>query len=118
MNETSNKVVVCFYDPEGRTTGDSALDPAITIPYVEGMTIEQVRHTYLTKLMNSWDGGDDINEFIEEYDINISGGWVIDKKFHDILLSGDWDVGSDSALYRMIHMVKSQIQAASEFIIE
>lgn len=121
----NGKVVVCFDDREGRTAGDSIMDPALTIPYVEGMTVTDIRSSYINKMIDSWEMREfyaikenPISAFTEEYDINISGGWVIEESLHNILIGGNWDIGSDSAHYAMIRRVKEQIQAAAEITIE
>jgi hypothetical protein len=119
----SEKVVVCFSDDEGRLAGDTSCDPNVTVPYVEGMSVEDLRTAYFTQLMTSWeedwsDEEDPIAAFVEEYCLDVSGGWVVDKKIHELITDIIVDVGSDSALYRIISTMKSQLSNAAEMTIE
>jgi hypothetical protein len=117
----SELMVVPFDDEEGRTTGDSSWNPEIYFPYEEGMTVEDVKQKAVKQLMKDWkeeDCFDSTEEFIEEYDLNVTGGWVVEKATLDIINAGAYDVGGDSALYAMIHSMKCQVQAAAKKTIE
>lgn len=121
MSNNANLVVVPFDDKEGRTQGDSCWSTDVCVPYTEAMTVKRLREQALTKLMSDWsDGGEfsNINEFAKQYDVDCTGGWVVDKLILDIINSGEWDVGNDSAAYAIAHALKCQVEAAAKFIIE
>ena len=117
----ANLLVVPFDDEEGRLEGDSSWNSAISFPYVDGMTVEQVREAALTKLMNIWEESDifdTVADFAAEYQLSCSGGWVIEKEKLDIINSWDIEIGGDSQLYAMMASLKSQVASNATKVIE
>lgn len=119
-------------DHNGRTTGDSFFSPELNVPYKEGMTVKDIEVHFLreefadfiaedgtlTEEAVEW-GFKTIDDVVEGFGFHVTGGWVIEKRDLDIILSADVGyLGNDSALYMFVHTLKEQVQAASKFTIE
>ena len=120
----SDLVVVPFNDNDhnGRTTGDSSCGPETCVPYLSGMTVEDLQAAWrkefivedgVTEEEVQESGYKDLDDYAKDCGITCTGGWVIERRDFDAINAGSFDVGNDTALYGMLHALKSSIAAAA-----
>jgi len=93
---------------DGGLNGDSAYYcPSSHVEYKKGMTLDDVRKAYRTKLETEEDGNPFLApEEIDEQVNEIKVAWVVDEKIYTALVNGWPDVGNDSATYCANHGMK------------
>lgn len=102
--------------------GDSGYQPEHAVPYVEGMTINEIKRAIQKhELVELWaelkadctEAELDAAILEQETCSDFAGAWIIEEKMYNVIknVSGDW--GGDSAVYAAIRTMKSQIQAGA-----
>ena len=123
----SNLVLVAFNEDEGRTCGDSSLQSHFTIDQVNGEKWDDTLHRYLHMMAVDYDELDHyetVEDFADEYGLEVSGFWLVDETFHSQVTTPSPDLDHDLALYARIEAlyasaktVKTILEANARFTI-
>ena len=111
-----SKLVAVAFGEDG-TTGDSSWQPDC-IEYKEGQTLEDIRLPLLANTIKDLWGEVETEEELEEglddcCMTDFAGVWIVEEKMYNIITNTGACPGNDSAVYMMVHTMKSQLESAA-----